>query len=266
MENQKTGGTQESIDEGMVYYCKVLLAGKKIEIESSNRKTLAFFKGYLSRFVEPDFVVRASRKDILEELVQNYGEHLQKINLNENAVENLNAETNVIYRMIAERMLEYGVILMHGAAISADNKCYIFTAPSGTGKTTHINNWLKVIPDTFVVNGDKPLIDAEKGLVYGTPWCGKEGIGTNTVAPLAGLIHLQRGTTNTISPVSFKEMLPCLLQQVHIPAASKERILAYKCLDKLKDIPCYLLKCNMDPESAITAYRGIQDNERKNGK
>ena len=266
MENLKTGGILGNIDDCNIYYCKILLAGKKIEVESKNKRTLAFFRGYLSHFGQPDFVIRASQKEIDEEQIPNYGEIVKAINRDEDiAVENQSAETNAIYRKIADRILEYGIILMHGAAVSVNKKCYIFTAPSGTGKTTHINNWLKAIPDTFVVNGDKPLIDVEKGLVYGTPWCGKEGQGTNTVAPLAGLIHLERGVTNTILPISFKEMLPCLLQQVYIPVTGKERILAYKCLDRIKDIPCYRLKCNMDLESAITAYRGIKDNERKNG-
>ena len=267
MDNLKTDNSMKNTAEDNIYYCKVLLAGKKIEIESKSRRTLSFFRGYIFQFDEPDFVVCPSQEDIRKELIQNYGEQIKKLDqLEDVALENLNAETNVIYRMIAEKMLEYSIILMHGAAVSIDNKCYIFTAPSGTGKTTHINNWLKVFPEAFVVNGDKPLIDVEKRLVYGTPWCGKEGIGTNTVVQLAGIIHLERGKTNSITPISFKEMLPCLLQQVHIPATSKERLLAYHHLGVLQDVPCYLLKCNMDPESAIIAYKGIQDNERKANK
>ena len=53
---------------------------------------------------------------------------------------------------------------MHGAVIRYKGKAYLFTAPSGTGKTTHIRQWLKKAEGTFVVNGDKPLIKVENTL------------------------------------------------------------------------------------------------------
>ena len=67
-------------------------------------------------------------------------------------------ENTVMCRKIAEELLNLNVFLMHGAAISLDNDTFIFTAPSGIGKTTHIQKWLDHFPDAFVVNGDKPFI------------------------------------------------------------------------------------------------------------
>ncbi len=245
-----------------IYFCKTQIAGKKFEIESKNKQVLVLFKGYLSQFEKPDYIVRASAKDIQREIKSNF-----KIKVSEAEDEEqiatgcIGAESNVIYRKIADYMLGYSTILLHGAAIAIDNKCYIFTAPSGTGKTTHINNWLKCIPGVIVVNGDKPLINVETGLVFGTPWCGKEGMNTNVSVPLAGIIHLERGENNSIVPVSFREMLPVLLQQTYTPTTAKERIQAYQLLGKLNCIPCYSLKCNMDVESAVVAYQGISDHE-----
>ena len=91
-------------------------------------------------------------------------------------------ESLEVYRKISDGMIDFGIILMHGAAVAVDGKAYIFLARSGVGKTTHIQNWMKVIPVTVVVNGDKPLIDAHAKLVYGTPWCGKESYNTNMSA------------------------------------------------------------------------------------
>lgn len=267
MDNLKVNYDQEMGSDRDIFYCKVLLAGKKIEIESRSKRTLAFFREYLSQFEKPDFVIQAAQKDIQEEIVHNYYEYVKTAEQQDNvAVEAINAETSVIYRMIADKMLEYCIIMMHGAAISVNDKCYIFSAASGTGKTTHINNWIKAIPGTIVVNGDKPLIDVEKKLVYGTPWRGKEEMGINTVVPLGGLIWLERGKTNEIAPISFREMLPCLLQQVYIPITDKERISAYQHIGELKGIPCYKLKCNMDEEAALVAYNGIKGYEQENGR
>ncbi len=58
---------------------------------------------------------------------------------------------------------------MHGAAVAVDDKCYIFTAPSGTDKTTHAMNWLRAVLEAYIVNGDKPFVDVNNKLVYGSP-------------------------------------------------------------------------------------------------
>lgn len=165
-------------------------------------------------------------------------------------------ETLAVYRQITQKLLDYDILMLHGAANAVDGRCYLFLADSGTGKTTHIRNWLKMIPGTVVINGDKPLIDMHMLDVYGTPWAGKEKYNTNTHAPLAGLVLLERGQNNTITPVSFHEALPGLLAQCHIPDGAAEKV--YPLLGRLKPVPCYRLKCNMEPESALVAYDALR--------
>ena len=130
-------------------------------------------------------------------------------------------------------------------------------APSGTGKTTHIQNWLKVVPDAFVVNGDKPFIDVINKIAYGTPWCGKENLNTNIGVPLAGLVILERSSINIIKRIDYKEMLLDLLQQCYIPKDWDLALNTYRLIGCLKDVPCYRLSCNMREESAIMAYKEL---------
>ena len=61
------------------------------------------------------------------------------------AREFIEIEPMILQRKLANALLQYYTILIHGAAISCNNKCYIFIAPSGTGKTTHIMNWINMI-------------------------------------------------------------------------------------------------------------------------
>ena len=265
MDNHMLDGfINETKTDEPVYFSKVRLADKKIEIETRNKKVLAFCKEYLDKYDCPDFVVRATNEEIESNYKANHPDYQQLLDESiEATVDYTIAETNVIYRKIAEAMLEYDTLLMHGAAIAVNKKCYVFTAPSGTGKTTHINNWIKCIPGTIVVNGDKPLINVHTKIVYGTPWCGKERKNTNTSATLAGIIILERGVTNSLKPISFSDMIPTLLQQVYISKEKEKKIKTYKLLSLLESIPCYKLKCNMDVESARIAYDGIKENERK---
>ena len=250
-------------EQGIVYFCKVRIAEKNIDIESKNKRVLLMYKEYLAQYEQPDFTVRASQSEIVHEFHRNSEIALFGNCCHANiATEYDGIESIVIHRKIAEAMLDYQTLLIHGAAIAVDNNCYVFIAPSGTGKTTHIMNWKKWFPGLLVVNGDKPFINVENKEVYGTPWCGKEGMNTNTSVPLAGIICLERGSENSITPISFKEMLPYLFQQTYIPTEQKKAIQAFQYIGKLQSIPCYRLTCNMNMDSAIVAYNGIKKYEQ----
>ena len=110
---------------------------------------------------------------------------------------------------------------MHGAVIALDDQTsFMFTAKSGTGKTTHIRKWLENAPGAFVVNGDKPLIkiaDTE-AIAYGTPWCGKEHLNTNIGVPLRAIVLMERSEDNAIEEITFSQAFPTLLQQTYRPA------------------------------------------------
>ena len=125
-------------------------------------------------------------------------------------------EVLALNRIIADKMLGYNTFLMHGAVVAYRGEAYMFAAPSGTGKTTRIRLWLDEYPDSFVVNGDKPLIkiDNEKAYACGTPWCGKEGWNRNTIVPLRAIYLLERSDfskKNKIEEVKIGEAFPDLL-------------------------------------------------------
>ncbi|MBR0218759.1 MAG: hypothetical protein IJQ33_06135 [Clostridia bacterium] len=170
-------------------------------------------------------------------------------------------ETLAVYRKIAVGMLRYDTFLMHGSAVCVDGEAYLFTAASGTGKTTHTRLWLSQIPGAFVVNGDKPLIRlrGDRAEVCGTPWAGKEGMQTNTVVPLRAICLLARGKENRIEETTFRDLYPVLFQQSYRPT---EKAAMEKTMELVKrlgeSVKLYRLQCNMDPEAALTAYNGMR--------
>lgn len=130
-------------------------------------------------------------------------------------------ETLAVYRKLAQLLVQDDILLMHGAVVAVDGQAYLFTAKSGTGKTTHTRLWLQQFGDRAVmVNGDKPLLHVtNKGVTaYGTPWDGKEHLSTNTSCPLKAICILTRSEINHIKRISKKEALPMLCQQIHRPA------------------------------------------------
>lgn len=171
-------------------------------------------------------------------------------------------ETIAVYRKIAAALLDYDVFLMHGSAVCADGQAYLFTAPSGTGKTTHTRLWLREIPGAFVINGDKPLIRVGEGgcEIFGTPWSGKEGMNTNASAPLKAVCVLERGQTNVIEKQSFSDVLPVVIQQSYRPRDEAAMSKTLSLIRRLgEQVRFYRLRCNMDPEAALVAREGMKD-------
>jgi serine kinase of HPr protein (carbohydrate metabolism regulator) len=170
-----------------------------------------------------------------------------------------------LYRKLAEQLLAFDTLLFHGSAISVDGEAYLFTAASGTGKSTHTTLWRQTFGDRAVmVNDDKPLLRMVDGKVYvcGTPWNGKHNLGTKITVPLKGLCILERAKQNSIQPITLTEVLPLLMQQSFRPRnpASVHRVL--ELLNKLSESTgLYRLGCNMDPEAATVAYQGMNRKE-----
>lgn len=178
-------------------------------------------------------------------------------------------ETLAVYRQLATALIARGVLLIHGSVIAVDGEAYLFTALSGTGKSTHVRLWRELFGERAVmVNDDKPLIRIKNGelkiknefpLVYGTPWDGKHHLSTNTCVPLKAIVHLQRGEENHIEPLTPAEMLPVLLQQTFRPQSAVGTLQVMQLLDALShSVRFYSLHCNMQPEAARIAYEGMR--------
>ncbi|MCF0116296.1 MAG: hypothetical protein HUJ56_13175, partial [Erysipelotrichaceae bacterium] len=147
-----------------------------------------------------------------------------------------------------------------GALIERDGVGYLFTAKSGTGKTTHIMNWLKQYPDTIVINGDKPILRlvGDSIIGYGTPWCGKEQLNSNRAVKLKAIISLNRAEENSIERTDSIQLLPLLMQQMyrpHTPGGPKRAL--YMAMELAKHTELYRLGCNMNQSSAVVSYEGM---------
>ena len=171
-------------------------------------------------------------------------------------------ETLAVYRKIAEKMPAFDTFLFHGSAVAVDGQAYLFTAKSGTGKSTHTRLWRQHFGDRCImINDDKPLLhwQEEHFLVCGTPWDGKHHLSRNMAVPLKALCILTRDEYNHIEPISAEEAWPLLWQQVYRPADGEMFAQTLTLMDKLtKMIPLYRLGCNRQPEAAIISYEGMQ--------
>lgn len=169
-------------------------------------------------------------------------------------------ESLSIYRNISNQLLDFRGFILHASVVEKDGCAFAFSAHSGTGKTTHSRIWTERFPDARIINGDKPLVRIIDGnvYIYGTPWCGKENYNVNTKSPLKALCFIERSETNSISPISKKEAVMRIYSQLLIPADAGKLNLLLDLVGELIDkTPVYLLKCNMEPQAAEVAYKGM---------
>ena len=236
----------------------VKLADVNIKITSLYDEVFTLCKDYLS-VEDADFCVTISESDIVFEREKAKKEAAYE-GIPYTDYTDSYLETLAVYRKIAVGLLDYDTFLMHGAVVGLDGKAYLFTAPSGVGKTTHTKLWLETFPGAFIINGDKPLVSMRNGKFYacGSPWAGKEGQNRNTSLPLCAVCILARGKENEIIPLDFNKVFPFLISQTYRPAKKESIEKTMKYINELgKTVSFYYLRCNMDSSAAKTAFRGM---------
>lgn len=167
-----------------------------------------------------------------------------------------------LYRAIAERLPDLDGFVFHGAAVTIGEKGYVFAAPSGTGKTTHISLLLKNYPeDVKIVNGDKPIIRRIGGewRICSTPWAGKEGWKVNTTARLCGIVLVARAEENKIEKISPENYFDDVIRQVYMPLDVESRFATFDLVDEMsRRVDFYRLECNMDDSAAETSFSTLK--------
>ena len=156
---------------------------------------------------------------------------------------------------------EFGGFLLHSSAVVYENKAYLFTAPSGTGKSTHTQLWLKNFEGSYILNDDKPAIKLEDGKVmaYGTPFSGKTDWNVNKCVTLQAICILGRGEKNEIEKVPPEEALFVILDQTCRPYDADKMDKLLTILDKvISEVPVYRLKCNIADEAAFVSYNAMK--------
>lgn len=161
-----------------------------------------------------------------------------------------------------------GGIMIHSSAIMFNGGALLFSAPSGTGKSTHTNLWKEKFGDKVqFINDDKPIIMYKNGIPYacGTPFSGKTDINNNICCPLKAYVYLTRGKENTIARIGAKSSIFYLTEQtIKTTIDSKIFLRNLQAIEKIVETtPCYELACRADLEAVEVVYKEIFNVEDK---
>ena len=223
-----------------------------VELINTLQQTAKYFTKFLSS-EQPQVSFKTSEKEAFFEKQLIDGKYYR-----------INTELVVFLRRFAEWILEKDAFLLHASLIDVEGEGVAFSAPSGTGKTTHTLLWQRLLgEDMTVINGDKPIIrffENEKYPIgYGTPWNGKERLGTDGKTPIKHFCLIERSDINSCEKVNPADVLDLFFKQIYLPRNDSKALLKTLILaDRfLKSVTVWKIKCNMDISAAQVAYNTI---------
>ena len=209
-------------------------------------------KGFLTD-ITPDFTVHTDELNIKEKIKELGGEKYRN-----------RAIDLEIHQNIAEWLPLHDAFLLHSACFDVNGIGVAFSAHSGTGKTTHMLLWQKLLGDKMtVVNGDKPIVrffedEPEIPYAYGTPWCGKEHFGCNMRTPLKHICFIERADKNSCEPLDKSDAVNLIFNQVYMPKDPAAMMKTIQLIDRLlSSCKLWKIRCNMESDAAETSFNAI---------
>lgn len=228
------------------------IADITISIESLYQDIHDYCADYRTEGI-PDIEVITSQADIDFErsrLPENTPSHDERL------------EMLAVHRKIAERLPSFSTMLIHGSVLAVDGQAFMFTAPSGTGKSTHARLWRELLGERVImVNDDKPFLRITNGhaQIFGTPWNGKHRLGTNISFPLKAICIIERSEQNHIDRITMSDAYPYILLQTYRPIDNAMFAKTMGLLDGLAGaVEFYRLGWNMDIQAAELAYNAMK--------
>ena len=172
------------------------------------------------------------------------------------------AVNNAMMLLFAMRTAPLGTLEVHASTIVNDAHGYLFLAPSGTGKSTHSQQWLRYIPGSELLNDDNPIVRLLPDgtvRVFGSPWSGKTPCYKKMDVPVGAFVRIRRAPENKITRQSTIEAYANLYSSCSAfrPVRSIADGLHATISAIVGKVPCYVLDCLPDRGAAETCYKEV---------
>lgn len=230
---------------------KFVIAGLKTEYNVRGALLRDRSKSYKADFDDNETEIKLNIK---EDFIKKKKEEIPHLSLDEH-------EYMWTCEAFYNELLRHNGMMLHSSCVEKDGFAYLFSARSGTGKSTHTHLWLKNLEGTRIINDDKPALVYDNGKWYacGTPFSGKTDENIDVKIPVRAITFLHRSEKNTVKKIPPFQAVGLLLEQTIKPA---DRSLAENMLELadilLREVPVFSLGCNLDDDAAVIAYNEIE--------
>ena len=228
----------------------------------------ASFRGEGQRLREQwaDYQVCGDQEpEIIIDISSTHLDQLEKENSDLTADECASA---VISSWFYEALFGFEGFRLHASAVVLDGKAYLFSAPSGTGKSTHTSLWLEYFGRgrAHIINDDSPIIRraGNQYIAYGSPWSGSSNLNRNDSAPIQAIAFIERSQNNWIHPLSEEEAVFCLLNQSRRTAVTTHLENMLSLFGGLmQKVPIYRMGCTRGLSAVSMAYSAMHGSRGK---
>lgn len=157
-------------------------------------------------------------------------------------------------------LLKNKAFQLHSSIVEWNRKGILFTAPSGTGKSTQAELWKKYEQAT-IINGDKALIRKidDKFIAYGSPYAGTSNIYTNFSVPVCAIVVLEQGTGNALEIMNPLLAFTKLYSESTVNAWNSDFVNEFMNLlyNLVETVPVYHFSCRPDQEAVSVVKKAI---------
>lgn len=160
------------------------------------------------------------------------------------------------YVDITNFFIQNNAMVLHSSLIDFNGNGIIFSAPSGTGKSTQANLWNKY-KNAIILNGDRSIIrKLDDYYAYGSPYAGSSDIYLNKKVRIKAIIVLKQAPYNKISRLDYKHAFLHILSEMSLTTWNKNFInLEITFLKEvIENIPVYLLECLPNEEAVNLVF------------
>lgn len=158
-------------------------------------------------------------------------------------------------------IIRHGRFFLHASAVVYNDEAYLFSAPSGMGKSTHTSLWLKEFSGSYILNDDKPVILPKKDSVsvFGTPFSGKTDLQVNREVRLRAICFLKRGEENSVSRVVDDRAIALILNNTYRPKNGESMKLLFDMIDRVvENADIFEMSCRNEPAAAQMSYKAMK--------
>ncbi|MBQ7049236.1 MAG: hypothetical protein IJN87_01290 [Firmicutes bacterium] len=151
-------------------------------------------------------------------------------------------------------LLNFKAMMFHASYIDHEGKGIVFTAPSGTGKSTQASLWKKY-RGAKVLNGDKVGIRMQDTpMVHGVPFSGTSGICENVSLPLKAMVVLSQAPINSVVQLTPTQAIKALFPNLFVDRSINEewQLALRNILDLVTAVPVFALACTPDEQAVET--------------
>ena len=153
---------------------------------------------------------------------------------------------------------EHDAFVLHAAYVLHEGQAILFTAPSGTGKSTQAEFW-RTERGAETINGDRVLITRRGGRFYanGVYASGTSGICRNVTAPIRAVVLLEQSEDNALHDVSPRMLFLRILCECSYDMKNQAQcgLITELVSDMINSLPVICYGCRNHPDSVEALER-----------